>query len=663
MLVLPALALAQVPPLPAFYYGNLTVIGPGGVTIDGPVGTVVAAWVGGQERGRIVVTEAGKYGGPEGPDPKLLVQDDIPDGSLIEFYVNGVKANQTDNFESGAIKRLDLTVNDNAPPIIENLRPSDNAVVDTATPEIGADYYDVLSGIDVGSVVIKLDNVNVTAGATVTASSVSYIPPAPLAAGWHEVEVTVEDGVGISATRTWSFRVPSARLEVRTSPIRGEVFVDGVSWGLAPQAKLVDPGTYTVSFGAVAGWVTPPAQTVTLATGENKIAVGNYHFLPEQTEAEDTDYADEITPEVPVTLTFEDVAITQITIHTKQTVQDVSVTVEQSLEPPLGGLAVGAPPVLYRYLKIVYENILDEDVDYIIIEFRVPKSWMAANGIGENTIALHRYDPITGTWTSLPTTKIGEDATYVYYQATSPGLSVFAITGKIVVIVVEEAEFRVSDLEISPLVVRAGEPVDISATVTNITDVDGDYVVVLKINGEVEDTESVTLEGGMSTRVTFVVVREEPGTYDVEVDGLYGSFTVTAVAAPPPPPLVPWWLLILFAVIAMLIILAIYIEKKRPRFRVRDLRISPGTVRPRKPVTVSARVENVGDVRGTHELKLKVKGRVVQTQSVRLGPGESTRVSFTVIEEIEGDYDIELNGLVGGFTVAAAVGRPLKRRP
>jgi subtilase family serine protease len=103
----------------------------------------------------------------------------------------------------------------------------------------------------------------------------------------------------------------------------------------------------------------------------------------------------------------------------------------------------------------------------------------------------------------------------------------------------------------------------------------------------------------------------------------------------------------------MLIILALFIERRRARFKVRDLRISPGTVRPRKPVTVSARVENVGDVRGTYDVKLKVKGRVVQTKSVTLAAGKSTSVRFTVVEEIKGDYEVEVNGLVGSFTVTA----------
>ncbi|MCH8346828.1 MAG: hypothetical protein IIC87_07890, partial [Chloroflexi bacterium] len=41
---------------------------------DAQVGTVITAKVGGVERGSITTTEAGKYGGPDAADPKLVVQ-------------------------------------------------------------------------------------------------------------------------------------------------------------------------------------------------------------------------------------------------------------------------------------------------------------------------------------------------------------------------------------------------------------------------------------------------------------------------------------------------------------------------------------------------------------------------------------------------------------
>lgn len=59
-----------------------------------PVGTVVTAKVDGEVKGQITVTEAGIYGGEGIGDPKLLVQDDICSGCIIEFYVDGELAEE-----------------------------------------------------------------------------------------------------------------------------------------------------------------------------------------------------------------------------------------------------------------------------------------------------------------------------------------------------------------------------------------------------------------------------------------------------------------------------------------------------------------------------------------------------------------------------------------
>ncbi len=108
-LIIPASVAAQeVPQIPARYWGTVRIYDGAG-EVDAPPGTLITAWVGGVERGSIVVTEAGKYGGPTGLDPKLSVQGDILQGSLVEFYVNGFKADQTALFQNDHPEELNLT--------------------------------------------------------------------------------------------------------------------------------------------------------------------------------------------------------------------------------------------------------------------------------------------------------------------------------------------------------------------------------------------------------------------------------------------------------------------------------------------------------------------------------------------------------------------------
>lgn len=140
-----------------------------------------------------------------------------------------------------------------------------------------------------------------------------------------------------------------------------------------------------------------------------------------------------INPNAPVTIYVENVAIPELTINVIQTAENVSIRIGETTEKPTE-IAVGAPGVVCRYLEITKKNITDNDISSASIKFKVEKSWIDANGINESTITLYRYDPATGAWTGLATTKIGEDVTYAYFQSTSPGLSEFAIAGSALLI-------------------------------------------------------------------------------------------------------------------------------------------------------------------------------------------------------------------------------------
>ena len=130
---------AQGPVLPHAFLGTVEIAGQ-----PAPVYTQV------EGRGKDVLTgipynpliteEAGKYGKPGGFDPKLLVQGpDIADGTPIEFYVNGVKAQCQEPggqwkdsfpFKAGGVTILNLRVQSAAPGL-----PTPTATASpTATP-------------------------------------------------------------------------------------------------------------------------------------------------------------------------------------------------------------------------------------------------------------------------------------------------------------------------------------------------------------------------------------------------------------------------------------------------------------------------------------------------------------------------------------------------
>src|SRR3989338_5538085 len=120
--------------------------------------------------------------------------------------------------------------------------------------------------------------------------------------------------------------------------------------------------------------------------------------------------------------------IEKIEFTTTTSASNVQITVKETTATAAGvSVAIAsADGSVYKYLEITKTNLQTSGISSATINFKVPKSWLTANNIDKNTIALNRYD---SGWTKLPTSILSEDSTYVYFTATSPGFSTFAITG------------------------------------------------------------------------------------------------------------------------------------------------------------------------------------------------------------------------------------------
>lgn len=125
------------------------------------------------------------------------------------------------------------------------------------------------------------------------------------------------------------------------------------------------------------------------------------------------------------------------------------------------------------------------------------------------------------------------------------------------------AEFKVSDLIISPAEVTPEQIVTISCTVTNIGTEAGTYTVHL--GGDFVAEQIVELAPGESKTIAFEVTPTVPKTYNVSVDGLTGTFSVVGVAD----------------------------------IRVENLVISPAEVLIGEKVTISCQATNYGTATGS----------------------------------------------------------------
>lgn len=83
--------------------------------------------------------------------------------------------------------------------------------------------------------------------------------------------------------------------------------------------------------------------------------------------------------------------------------------------------------IVYKYLQIDHETISDSNITGAKLLFKIPKSWLTENKIEKNQVVLYRY---TMQWDMLSTTLLTENSDNVYYEASSPGLSIFAIATK-----------------------------------------------------------------------------------------------------------------------------------------------------------------------------------------------------------------------------------------
>jgi hypothetical protein len=86
--------------------------------------------------------------------------------------------------------------------------------------------------------------------------------------------------------------------------------------------------------------------------------------------------------------------------------------------------------------------------------------------------------------------------------------------------------FDLSSLTISPSSLNEGDSVTVSCEVANTGTLPGSHTVTLRIDDEVVDEKTVSLDAGESTTVTFQVLASESGSYSVDVDGLTGSYEV-----------------------------------------------------------------------------------------------------------------------------------------
>jgi hypothetical protein len=85
--------------------------------------------------------------------------------------------------------------------------------------------------------------------------------------------------------------------------------------------------------------------------------------------------------------------------------------------------------------------------------------------------------------------------------------------------VLRPAEIEVVSLDIFPNPVRVGEETAIMLSIKNSGDIADTYTANIAVDGVAGGTEEVTVAGGATEKVSFSLLKDSPGSYNIEAGG------------------------------------------------------------------------------------------------------------------------------------------------
>ncbi|UCG55340.1 MAG: hypothetical protein JSV32_03785 [Dehalococcoidia bacterium] len=86
-------------------------------------------------------------------------------------------------------------------------------------------------------------------------------------------------------------------------------------------------------------------------------------------------------------------------------------------------------------------------------------------------------------------------------------------------------------------------------------------------------------------------------------------------------------------------------------FTLSNLVISPAEVTTGQTITISATIEETNNISGLYEGTLKINDAIEEQKTLMVGPNATQEITFTTAQNVAGVYTVDLDGLVGTFTV------------
>jgi hypothetical protein len=186
-----------------------------------------------------------------------------------------------------------------------------------------------------------------------------------------------------------------------------------------------------------------------------------------------------------------------------------------------------------------------------------------------------------------------------------------------------KAMMSISILDLEPDKVAVNAATTISVDIANTGNAEGTYLATLNIDGNLAEEKSVTIAAEGSEKVSFEVTKEEPGSYEIDVNGLTATLNVLRPAA----------------------------------FKVANMTVSPTEVLSGwdTPITVSVEISNTGEMAGEYEAALSINGTGTEAKTVTVAPSATEKVEFTLVKDEGGAYNLAVGDATGTFSVKEGV--------
>jgi hypothetical protein len=232
-------------------------------------------------------------------------------------------------------------------------------------------------------------------------------------------------------------------------------------------------------------------------------------------------------------------------------------------------------------------------------------------GVSEEDLVIAYWDMVAQKWAPLDDCQVDPDTHRVRAL-----LSHFS-TYTILALPPKPPLFQISGLQLNPTEPVLGQPLRISAQVTNQSRLSGSYQAVATINGNVLETREIYMEGHQSQEIEFEYEPSREDSYTVSLGGETLKFEVAAPAC----------------------------------FTLSPLSLSSPSIYPGEKSTVNTTVINTGTAPGIYAVVLRVNGYIQSVQSLILKPGTSQEVNFIINQTEPAVYQLDINGLEASLEV------------